>query len=300
VRKINTNSDDLHLEAPAKVNFILRVLSRREDGYHELETWMQKVSLCDMITLRVNADPGIQLICSQPEIPRGDKNLAWRAADLFFSRSRKGAGLGVSIFLDKKIPVSAGLGGGSSDAGTVLKGLNSYFANEFEAEELIEMGRFLGADVPFFVTDMNGVLATGIGEKMLAVPSVCNCTIILVNPGFFVATGWVFEKFALTRADKNSKLTGSRKLGPAELSFAAMENDLETVTAVRYPVISEIKNELKNLGADKALMSGSGPTVFGIFPESFENQKRKIESVVVQLRQKFGEKVFVVDPRNGV
>ena len=109
-----------------------------------------------------------------------------------------------------------------------------------------------------------------------------------------------FEKFALTRADKNSKLTGSRKLGPAELTFAAMENDLETVTAVRYPVISEIKNELKDLGADKALMSGSGPTVFGIFPESFENQKRKIESVVVQLRQKFGEKVFVVDTRNGV
>lgn len=300
MKRIDININDLHLEAPAKINLILRVLNKRHDGYHELETWMQKVSLCDRISLRVTTSSGIQLSCPDPEIPVGEKNLAWRAADLFFSRSRKGAGYGVSIFLQKKIPVSAGLGGGSSDAGTVLKGLNKYFDHEFEVEQLVEMGKSLGADVPFFVTDLGGVIATGLGEKMLAVPVVENCTIVLVNPGFFVATGWVFEKFALTRIDKKFRLTGSHKLGPDKLTFDAMENDLEKVTIKHFPVIAEIKNELKKLGAEKTLMSGSGPTVFGIFSESLEKRKRKIESAVKRLRQKFGEKVFVVDPRNGV
>lgn len=300
MNRISKDKHELSLQAPAKINLILRVLNRRNDGYHELETWMQKISLCDSIYLKIENSQGIKLTCSDADIPVDERNLVWRAAEMFFARSKNALGSGVSIELEKRIPVSAGLGGGSSDAGTVLKGLNSYFGNEFDVQELIAMGKTLGADVPFFVTDMEGVLATGIGERMLAVPSIRNCTIILVNPGFFVSTSWVFEKFALTRIDKNSKLTGSHKLIPSDLNLADMENDLERVTISRYPVISEIKDELKMVGAEGVLMSGSGPTVFGVFLQSCENQKRKVNSAVERLRHKFGDKVFVVEPRDGV
>ncbi len=298
---VGKDSKQIQLEAPAKINLILRVLRKRDDGYHELETWMQKVSLCDRVLLEIKKSPGIRLRCSGVDkIPVEADNIAWRAAELFFSKSRNSAGYGVSIFLDKYIPVSAGLGGGSSDAGTVLKGLNKYFDQEFDEEELIGFGRSLGADVPFFVTDFDGVIATGIGEKMLAVPSAPNCTIILVNPGINVSTSWVFEKFALTRIDKNSKLTGSRKLAPENLNFAAMENDLEAVTVKHFPVITGIKNDLTAMGASGVLMSGSGPTVFGIFNIAYENHKNEIQGVVTSLRQKYGEKVFVVKPKDGV
>ncbi len=300
MNRISTDKHGLSLKAPAKINLILRVLKRRDDGYHELETWMQKVNLCDNIHLKILNNPGIQLACSDVEIPTDEKNLAWRAAELFFSKSKKALGFGVKIVLEKKIPVSAGLGGGSSDAGTVLKGLNECFGHEFVLSELISMGKVLGADVPFFVTDMEGVLATGIGEKMLPVSPLRNCTIILVNPGFFVSTSWVFEKFALTRIDKNSKLTGSHKLSPSDLDLADMENDLERVTINRYPVIAEIKDELKMIGADRVLMSGSGPTVFGLFHQSHENQKINFERAVEKLQHKFGKKVFTVVPRDGV
>lgn len=290
---------DLYLEAPAKINLVLRVLQRREDGYHELVTWMQKVSLCDRIGLTILDNCDIQLRCSDRQIPVDHNNLVYRAVDLFFCRSKKAKGCGASVFLEKRIPVSAGLGGGSSDAGTVLKGLNTYFGNEFNSEELVSMGRLLGADVPFFTTDMAAVLATGIGEKMLQVSSLQDCTIILVNPGFFVSTSWVFKKFALTRADKNFKLTGSRMIDTGALDLDLMENDLEAVTMSHHPIIHKIKTELKDLGADKVLMSGSGPTVFGIFRDP-KKKRTEIQGAIDVLRQKFGERVFEVEPRDGV
>lgn len=285
---------EVHLKAPAKINLILRVNGRREDGYHELETWMQKVGLYDEIHLVVIDTPEIKLFCSSREIPDDESNLLWKTAALFLSRSITAAGKGAVIHLKKRIPVGAGLGGGSSDAGTLLKALNQVFGFEFSQEELIEMAVSLGADVPFFVTEMHSVFATGIGEKLRQVRPLENCRYILVNPGINVSTAEVFRKFALTRLEKNSKLTGSQMLDPNSLTLADMQNDLETVTEKMYPVIKEIKEELTAAGADKVLMTGSGPTVFGVFLNAGDLKDKTVERAAVRLQTTFGEKVYAV------
>jgi 4-diphosphocytidyl-2-C-methyl-D-erythritol kinase len=291
----NSKQKTLYLQAPAKINLILRVLSKRDDGYHELETWMQKISLCDTITAEILDLPGITLTCHSSDVPVDETNLVWRAADTFFKRSKNAKNKGISIDLQKNIPVSAGLGGGSSDAGTLLKGLNDYFAKEFSTAELIDMGKTLGADVPFFVVQERSVLATGIGEKMLPVDPLAKSTLILVNPGIRVSTASIFEKFALTRVDKNSTLTGFRKIHPEDLTLSALENDLEKVTIELFPVIEEVKVKLKSAGADAVLMSGSGPTVFGVFAWSPTHRNESIENTVADLRQKYGDKVYIAD-----
>ncbi len=153
---------NLTLYAPAKINLFLHVLGQRADGYHDLETWMQKLQLYDIITLEIIPEErGIELFCSDPNIPADASNLAARAATAYFAVSRKGKGCGVKISLEKHIPVAAGLGGGSSDAGTVLRGLNAVFGQEFSEPELIEIARPLGADVPFFAGGHNAVVAQG-------------------------------------------------------------------------------------------------------------------------------------------
>ncbi len=283
----------MFLRAPAKINLILRVVGKRNDGYHELETWMQKISLYDELTVDITDTYRITLRCIDSDLPEDENNLVWQAAELFFNKSLNARGKGATIQLSKNIPVAAGLGGGSSDAGTLLKGLNAYFGNEFSGEELIEMGTSLGADVPFFVTDSESVLATGIGEIMQPVPALHGYTVILVNPGISVSTSAIFTKYALTIADKNSKLTGSRKLRIENLSLTDLENDLETVTMDQFPVIGKIKNMLKELGAENMLMSGSGPTVFGLFRKSSEDHNETMEKVVNTLRENFGDKIYI-------
>lgn len=285
----------LHLQAPAKINLVLRVLSQRNDGYHELETWMQKINLSDLLTVEILDSPGIELNCSGADLPTDESNLVWRAASVFFNKSRRAKGKGVVVSLHKNIPVSAGLGGGSSDAGTLLKGLNDYFEEEFTTAELIDMGKSLGADVPFFVVHHPSVLATGIGEKMLPVSPLSNCTFILVNPGISVSTAEIFQKFALTRVDKNSTLTGFRKTHPEDLTLSALENDLEQVTIELFPVVEDIKEKLKSAGADAVLMSGSGPTVFGVFADSSPHGENNLADTVAQLRQQYGDKVYIAD-----
>ncbi len=283
----------MFLLAPAKINLILRVIGKRSDGYHELATWMQKIELYDELAVKIEDNPGILLECIDSDLPEDDSNLVWQAAELFFNKSLNARGKGATIKLSKKIPVSAGLGGGSSDAGTLLKGLNTHFDSEFSSQELIEMGKSLGADVPFFVTDMESVFATGIGEKMEPLPALRGYTIVLVNPGINVSTSAIFAKYALTIADKNSTLTGSRKLCTKNLSPADFENDLEAVTIDQFPVIADIKKELRNLGAENVLMSGSGPTVFGVFRSSTVQHKHDLIYVINKLRKEFGEKVYI-------
>ena len=256
---------------------------------------MQKISLFDTITAEILDAPGISLTCQDSEVPADETNLIWRAADTFLQRSKNARNKGISLNLQKNIPVSAGLGGGSSDAGTLLKGLNDYFANEFSTAELIEMGKSLGADVPFFVVKDRSVLATGIGEKMLPVQPLAKCRFILVNPGIRVSTALIFEKFTLTRVDKNSTLTGFRKIHPDDLALTVLENDLEKVTIELFPVIKDIKETLQSSGADAVLMSGSGPTVFGVFTESAPHSNDNIENAVSDLRQKYGDKVYIAD-----
>lgn len=284
--------ETLTLRAPCKVNLLLRVLGRRADGYHELETWMQKLDLHDELTIRLLPRPGIVFSCDDPDIPAGPANLAWKAAEAFLAASRQGRGLGVEIGLKKRIPAGAGLGGGSSDAGTVLRGLNGLFQQEFSDEELVGMATPLGADVPFFAVTHPAVLATGIGEVMHPVPSLDNCTFILVNPGFHVSTKWVFESFALTSRSEDSRMSPSRIHDAGALSLGTMHNDLEAVTGGAYQEIERMKQKLLDAGADKAMMSGSGPTVFGVFPDGM-SAKEVVQGAVNQLRLEYKERVFV-------
>lgn len=291
MKEVSENT--LQLKAPAKINLILRVLSQRKDGYHELATWMQKISLHDQITVQFSDSPGIFLTCSGTDVPIDRGNLIWQAAEAFLSRCEHGLCQGMGIHLQKDIPVAAGLGGGSSDAGTLLRGLNGYFDERLSEGELIDLASVLGADVPFFVTASKSVLATGIGEKMLPVTPLRDCIFLLVNPGIGVSTQEIFTKFALTSANKKSTLTGFRTLQPEDLKLAALENDLEKTSMELFPVISSIKKDLQAAGADAVLMSGSGPTVFGIFTEPQIRSEGHLEDITVRLRRDYGEQVYL-------
>ena len=285
-------SQTLWFKAPAKINLLLRVVGKRPDGYHDLETWMQKLDLYDEIGLTLLEKSIITLVTDGPDVPRGESNLAWRAAAAFFKASRRGAGCGVTIELKKRIPAAAGLGGGSSDAGTVLRGLNSLFSDEFSDAQLVTMARSLGADVPFFAVPHSAVLAEGIGDLMEPVPPINDCTFLLVNPGFALSTRWVFENFALTRENEDSILAGFRGAREGFLSLSLMHNDLEAVSCRRYPEIEQLKIELLAAGASAAMMSGSGPTVFGVFPDT--NRRVDIPAVAERLRRNTKNTVFVV------
>ena len=256
---------------------------------------MQKLQLYDLITLQIlPANRKVELLCSDPNIPADAGNLAARAASAFFAVSRTGEGCGVRISLEKKIPVAAGLGGGSSDAGTVLRGLNTIFDQEFSEPDLIEIARPLGADVPFFAVGHDAVVARGIGDIMFPVDSLDDCSFILVNPNFFVSTAWVFQNLTLTRQSKTSRLPCFQKHNTDSLLLSEMDNDLEQVTCAKYPEIERIKGALLAAGASKVLMSGSGPTVFGVFPDSALFDISSFERVVDGLRQEYGEKVYLL------
>jgi len=196
----------------------------------------------------------------------------------------------------KNIPVAAGLGGGSSDAGCVLTAMNSFFNAELSEEVLLHLGKRLGADVPFFVTPYSAVHATGIGELMNPTKSLEKCSLLLVNPGFSVSTAWVYENYSLTRTVKDSRLSDSRKFDRHDGMNSLLHNDLEAVTVERYPVLETIKNVILDMGASGALMSGSGPTVFGIFPDEFGCESTKLRNCAEKLREQYGTGVFITRP----
>ena len=269
----------LAVRAPAKINLFLRVTGRRADGYHTLETLMHKVGLFDLLELRRGGE-GVHLHCPGADLPEDSGNLVHRAAELFLQTAaqRLGGPLpGVDIALFKNIPVAAGLGGGSSDAAATLKGLNRLFDAGLTEGELAALGLRLGADVPFFVADAPAALAVGIGEILTPVAPLTDCSVLLVNPGFAVSTRWVYQNFALT---KNRKATNLKNLQESAVRLnrpgstvavkglpASLHNDLESVTIARFPEIGRLKEELLARGAVAALMSGSGPTVFALFPD---------------------------------
>lgn len=265
---------ELTIVAPAKVNLYLKVLRRRPDGYHELESVMQKLALADHLALRLTGGE-VTLECSDQRLSSTADNLASRAARLFLAHTGRGGG--VRIVLDKRIPVAAGLGGGSSDAAAVLVAMNRLHGSGLNEDELAELGLQLGADVPFFVRRNTAALALGIGERLSPVPGLTTGHLLLVNPGFAVSTRWAYESLALTSggnqyilAPESGPLTSgnsaSGSLDFASAPSSCFVNDLERVTITRYPEIGEIKKTLRELGARVALMSGSGPTVFGYFP----------------------------------
>jgi 4-diphosphocytidyl-2-C-methyl-D-erythritol kinase len=283
----------LTLKAPAKINLFLKVLNRRPDGYHEIQSLMQKVALCDIVHLS-RQGKNISLSCQGRTVPEDRENIVYRAAHAFFSVT--GIVPDVHIVLEKNIPVEAGLGGGSSDAAAVLLGLNRLWAAGLEFERLMDIGKALGADVPFFVQDCSGALATGIGECLQKVEPIRDCWILLVNPGFAVSTKWVYENFPLTSYSNPYILARGRKR-PVNYHdvhpglYEELGNDLEALTISCYPEIGDIKKELKKAGAVAVLMSGSGPTVFGLFPGKEEAQRG-----FMQFAKEYGDNVFLVRP----
>ena len=286
-------SQSLTLKAPAKINLFLKILKRRSDGYHEIESLMQKVALFDILHFSRQGE-GVSLSCRSSKVPEDRENIVCRAADAFFSTT--GITPGVHVVLEKNIPVAAGLGGGSSDAAAVLHGLNWLWAADLEPECLMDIGLYLGADVPFFLQDYSGAVATGIGECLQKAQPIKDYWILLVNPGFAVSTKWAYEKFPLT-SYSNPYILARGQLMDGESHiispglFEILGNDLEAVTIRRYPEIENIKKELKKAGAVAALMSGSGPTVFGLF-----SGKEEAQHSFVQFVEEYGDNVFLVRP----
>ncbi|MCK4536017.1 MAG: 4-(cytidine 5'-diphospho)-2-C-methyl-D-erythritol kinase [Desulfuromonadales bacterium] len=261
------------LLAPAKINLCLHVLGRRSDGYHDLAMLMQRVALFDKVTVCLTPGASILVDCPGLELPEGAENIAARAARLMLDHV--GQRQGVAITVNKGIPAAAGLGGGSSDAAAVLLLLDDLLGLNLPLHELMMLGGRLGADVPFFLFRKTA-WATGIGDILHEWRGMLPVWALLVNPGIPVATAWVYQNLRLTHPRTEDKIP--RFPVRIEEVVHLLHNDLESVTCSRYPVVDEIKSEIMALGAAGALMSGSGPTVFGLFPEqgAAENAARAL------------------------
>jgi 4-diphosphocytidyl-2-C-methyl-D-erythritol kinase len=289
------SQEALVLKAPAKINLSLRVLGRREDGYHLLATRMQKIGLYDELAFRPAA-AGIELRCSGVDLSLDKGNLVYRAAELFLQANREMLPKrckGVALTLQKNIPVAAGLGGGSSDAAATLLGLNQLYRSGCPSETLAGLGLQLGADVPFFLDPSPAAMATGIGEILQPVAPLTDCVILLVNPGFSVSTRWVYQNFALTEVGNSDNLKNSQNdvVWSGGVDFSEpLVNDLELVTFGKFPELARLKAEMLEQGARKTLMSGSGPTVFGVF----QGQQEALAAKAYFLRRY--THTFLVDP----
>ena len=254
-------------KAYAKINLTLDITGRRADGYHKIQTIMHTISLCDIVTVKPSRRSGILLRCNLPYVPCDQRNIAYQAALLFFEAlGRRGA---VSVDLRKRIPVGAGMAGGSADAATVLYGVNRMFRLGLSQKELMERGVRIGADVPYCL--MRGTaLSEGIGEVLTRLPAAPACKVIIAKPGISVSTKYVYGHLDAAGIKEHPDIDGMIEAiqeGSYEGVVRRLGNVLETVTQERHPVIGEIKELLTAHGADGALMSGSGPTVFGLFRE---------------------------------
>ncbi|MBJ9993336.1 MULTISPECIES: 4-(cytidine 5'-diphospho)-2-C-methyl-D-erythritol kinase [Paenibacillus] len=254
----------IYEKAPAKINLMLDVLHKRPDGYHEVEMVMTMVDLADR--LEMSALPRDTIIISSQAgyIPLDEKNLAFQAARLI--KDRYDVKSGVHIHLDKKIPVAAGLAGGSSDAAATLRGLNRLWNLNIPVEELQKLGAELGSDVPFCVTG-GTALATGRGEKLTPVANPLQCWVILAKPPINVSTAEVYGKFRAAQVKEHPSAQGmirAIEAGDFHGVCSRLGNVLEDVTLRLHPEVQQLKEGMLRLGADGALMSGSGPTVFGL------------------------------------
>ena len=255
-------TDSLHLKSHAKVNLRLEILKRREDGYHELRTVFQKISLHDTIRFYLRKEGGISIVADHPKLPRGKKNLVYKAVQSMFKMC--GYRGGVHIEIEKKIPLGAGLGGGSSNAATTLMALNQLLKTNLSQKELMKMGLGIGADVPFFFLK-GAAIGSGIGER-LKKEELPRLWYVLIYPNFEVSTRWAYQHFVLTNQRFHFNL--HRFLGTPEGISRILLNHLEEVVSKRYPQIRIMKELLLSVGALGAMMTGSGPTVFGLFPEA--------------------------------
>jgi len=253
------------LKARGKINLTLDVVGKRENGYHDLRMIMQTINLYDTLYIRKTKVPGIKLRANYSWLPTNEKNIAYRAAQLFFDEAHLDAG--VAIEITKRIPVAAGLAGGSTDAAATLVGLNKLFETKYSGQKLMEMGLSLGADVPFCIL-RGTALAEGIGEELTTLASMPHTHLVLVKPPISVSTALVYKNLnikdikchpnteAIIEAIENKDLKGIA---------SHMVNVLEGVTIPIHPIIKELKEELIKHGAIGSMMSGSGSTVFGLF-----------------------------------
>jgi len=254
-------TETLHLESPAKVNLRLEILKRREDGYHELRTLLQKISLHDTLHFSLKKEKGVSINTDHPKLPIGKDNLVYKAAQSMLKVSDyKG---GVCIEIEKRIPLGAGLGGGSSNAATTLKAMNQLLKSNLSKKELMEMGLEIGADVPFFFLE-GAAIGLGIGEQ-LKKKELPILWYVLIYPNFEVSTRWAYQNFVLTNQRIHFNL--HKFLETPEGISRILLNHLEGVVSKKYPQIDVMKKILFSAGALGSLMTGSGPTVFGIFPE---------------------------------
>lgn len=256
---------DISVKALAKINLGLDVVRRREDGYHEVRMVMQTIHLFDRLRIAGNHSGEIRISTNLPFLPTNKNNLVYKAAELL--REEFGIRDGVDVKLHKHIPVAAGMAGGSTDAAAVLYGMNRLFDLGLSREELMERGVRIGADVPYCL--MRGTaLAEGIGEKLTALPPMVKCPVLIAKPPISVSTAFVYQNLKLDDGLSHpdiDRLTEDIRKKDLRAIAADMGNVLETVTIPAYPVIAEIKEHMLRYGAVNSMMSGSGPTVFGLF-----------------------------------
>lgn len=253
-------------KAYAKINITLDILGKRNDGYHELEMIMQNVSLHDNITAE-KTDGEILVSSNSGIIPKGEKNIAYKAAEYMIKKY--GIKGGVKIYIEKNIPVGAGLAGGSTDAAAAIKAVKSLYNLKLTEEEMEECASQIGSDVPFCINGKTS-LATGRGTELKAISPMPKMYIVLAKPSFGVSTAFVYKNYKAENVEKrpNTKaVIEAIEKGDTKEIAKGLCNVLESVTAKKYDDIEKIKESLKAFGAENAIMSGSGPTVFGIFED---------------------------------
>ncbi|MCI8726799.1 MAG: 4-(cytidine 5'-diphospho)-2-C-methyl-D-erythritol kinase [Hungatella sp.] len=286
----------LNLKAYGKINLGLDVLRKREDGYHEVRMIMQTVGIYDKIELSLQEKPGITVETNLYYLPNNENNLVYRAADLLMKEFKTEGG--VHINLKKFIPVSAGMAGGSSDAAAVLVGLNRMLGLGLTREQLMERGVKIGADVPYCI--MRGTaLSEGIGEILTRLPPVPQCQVLIAKPGISVSTKFVYGNLHADRLKKGEHpdIDGmAEAIRRKDLQGIAgrLGNVLETVTVPAYPVIQEIKDIMADYGALGSLMSGSGPTVFGLFTDK-KDAERAYEELRYGKKSEIAKQVYLTD-----
>ena len=281
---------EVKLKARAKINLGLDVVRKREDGYHEVRMIMQMINLYDKITLRKTAKPGISVTTNLAYLPVNEDNLVYRAAKLLMDEFQVASGL--EIELQKYIPVAAGMAGGSTDAAAVLVGVNRMFHLGLSKHQLMEHGVKIGADVPFCI--MRGTaLAEGIGEELTSLPAMPHCSLVIAKPKIHVSTKFVYGNLKVNELTEHPDIDGQVQAlrdNNLEALVSRMGNVLETVTIPAYPVIDEIKHTMMKHGAMGAMMSGSGPTVFGIF----EREEKAQEVCRLLRKEKTAKQIYLV------
>lgn len=277
--------------SPCKVNLLLNILSRRPDGFHELETVFQPVAICDTLTVETSPSAGITLTCSQPALPVDGSNLVYRAAACFLEALSEPAA-GVRIHLEKQVPLAAGLGGGSSNAATTLLMLNELFGRPLPQNRLQQLAAGLGSDVPFFLQSRPAV-ATGRGEIVAPLepfPVLAGAGLFLVHPGFGVSTAWAYQSLArfpearAGRAGRARELIHALQRGRLDEAGAQLYNSLEAPVLDKYPILALYQDFFRRHGAAGSLMSGSGSTTFALFSDA--DQAR---AAIEPFQRRFGE-----------